>query len=1586
MASKVLLIDPNLVNTNNDMTNGIPQYQDMYIFAELTAERRGRTLLEMKGTTVSTVQTGLEDNVTVNFIGNNQDKSDSNPNYLNFTTNWYDGSTGNKTQFESFGISSIKVSTNSSFVPQVNVQFVDVRGLTFFNQENSPYRILFDFPPPIFTLTIKGYYGMPLKYQLHLVKYTSEFKSENGNFIIDAQFVAMTFAPLTDVLFRYVVNFPLIDEGINANPNPTGIPKNTYELILKIKNLFTQTEALKNSSTNTQKYDNTIAQLRNNTDIIEKINSYSEDENIKSFNPILSIKNNENIEDKSKTLTPIKNTFEYDRYIKGISTEGIPDKLTQRLLITCLIGQKITNEEVNTLKTTDSRLIKAEVKLNDYKEELINQTISTMGFVIEKNDIPRSGNFVNNPDNSKEVDTTNIYAYIDITNYYMKLYKQRIDLNKVKADEMKIINEGINDLVLKTLGMKPTIYNIFKILLNDVDKFFNILRTTSMKAEEHHNTYISQIINDGNYVDTKGSHIYAFPLVIKQETGCNSAKVRTAPTEISNILSEPFPEIELVQNFIETFYLQQKITEQLNLKSEQNADGTNKWIPIAPVDSTLASTNIASPYFGIDTSNGGSKSQPILPPATSNKLSSDTRLNQILTIILKRFYILTQNTYANIFYYQDKGSTALIDMYSQSEAVNLSSSITNTDYTKLLSTVANRYGTEKKIQEFYDYIEKNIPDLYNFSTENKKYIQISSGGDNLYTDKSNSEYKGFTMHPEPISTQAFDESTNSPISNYQKTVKEEKWYDFFNKAIPQSFYSFTNENVFLVNDNDSDGSNINSNGTNASTRFLASAITFDTVNKDNEIRFFEDYGTGILGFLKDISNFAVDWLGAPESYIPKNKKTFIDSTLEYGNFSFERVDIGSAPFTNELNLFGNIVDIWTSQLSKFDTEIFNIIINNHPSNSQFNRKLSALIILSSFGYALSPFNIYPHKLNEFIFNTAAAVEMPTFLPAYIGALINITPDSQEYSDIYDFFLTGPGKNLSSSGCMIFSDITDVNRFLSAKDKEEFKALYDSFDLNALNPILIGLNNIYNGAQTAANEAEDKERQDKGNPEDIVKARYEAKKTYYQNELNASTGRQFKIILQPLIERTTLINFSTITFKMELKYFVGYESLKKINDSAKDNIKFEDILNKNGDVNLTALYYATIKGANDNYFIKLFETLNSDIQLKESNLNKEKNEFENLTTDPDIMTQGYYSFKNINDKWLTNPYSLETGYPFNQRGGSAPLIDSFAFVDRAMNPIGDTIINPEMLVEMLNDQNISLYTVLTQLLSANGFEFFPIQNFMSYQNNDWENSFKIDTSGDILSKSAFVCMFIGGSSSYPSNIYMDNQFEDDGISDLSSTEAPDFSKSTTNDESECQPVPSDDAQIETNNLKSDENKFPYGQVRAFRVKFGAQNQSMFSNIKIDSKEYPETNESIQILSRIAGDNKGNAPPPKGQNLYNTYENRAYKATVSGLGNAMIQPTQYFQLENIPIFNGAYLILSVEHTIEPNKMTTSFSGTKILKYPVSRVLDSSAIFGFEGGNTDNTNPALSSANEITKGLGVLGNPKKAQFNSMYDLKTQ
>jgi hypothetical protein len=47
----------------------------------------------------------------------------------------------------------------------------------------------------------------------------------------------------------------------------------------------------------------------------------------------------------------------------------------------------------------------------------------------------------------------------------------------------------------------------------------------------------------------------------------------------------------------------------------------------------------------------------------------------------------------------------------------------------------------------------------------------------------------------------------------------------------------------------------------------------------------------------------------------------------------------------------------------------------------------------------------------------------------------------------------------------------------------------------------------------------------------------------------------------------------------------------------------------------------------------------------------------------------------------------------------------------------------------------------------------------------------------------------------------------------------------------------------------------------------------------------------------------------------------------MGNAMIQPMMYFQLNNIPMFHGAYMITHVKHSIKPNFMSTNFTGVRI-----------------------------------------------------------
>jgi len=49
-------------------------------------------------------------------------------------------------------------------------------------------------------------------------------------------------------------------------------------------------------------------------------------------------------------------------------------------------------------------------------------------------------------------------------------------------------------------------------------------------------------------------------------------------------------------------------------------------------------------------------------------------------------------------------------------------------------------------------------------------------------------------------------------------------------------------------------------------------------------------------------------------------------------------------------------------------------------------------------------------------------------------------------------------------------------------------------------------------------------------------------------------------------------------------------------------------------------------------------------------------------------------------------------------------------------------------------------------------------------------------------------------------------------------------------------------------------------------------------------------------------------------------------VSMMGNALIQPTMYFNLRYVPMFSGPYMITSVTHNISPGKFETTFEGIR------------------------------------------------------------
>jgi len=165
---------------------------------------------------------------------------------------------------------------------------------------------------------------------------------------------------------------------------------------------------------------------------------------------------------------------------------------------------------------------------------------------------------------------------------------------------------------------------------------------------------------------------------------------------------------------------------------------------------------------------------------------------------------------------------------------------------------------------------------------------------------------------------------------------------------------------------------------------------------------------------------------------------------------------------------------------------------------------------------------------------------------------------------------------------------------------------------------------------------------------------------------------------------------------------------------------------------------------------------------------------------------------------------------------------------------------------------------------------------------------------------------------------------------------------------------------------------------------------FKRIDVSMDNPKITDESTRnLLALSEGGSQGdiNQPITIGQNIYSIYSNRSYTCTVEMMGCANITPLMYFQLNNIPMFRGLYMIISVKHSIKAGDMTTVFTGVRVSRYSLpdlSRAILNSNIFGeLESSNAWKDGRDISGGSvgsgkrlEVATKLGFNDHPTKAE----------
>ena len=567
--NNLMYIDPNSVISNRGEISprGIEQEKlVMYVNLEadiiprsiLAANNDSNTLTSIAKGTLNFLrnQTGRDyDSSWTDSFFNSQEKTtkDDNGNITGTGEFFQSDSTG-----QSFGIDSITISVKgANFVPQVNINFIDVRGKTLFESaENSPYKAFFHIPWPIFYLTVKGFYGKAIRYRLHLVKFNTKFNDNNGNFEVSTSFVGSTYAYLNDIPLRGALNGPYM----YMNDNTTEPTFNTH----------------------TGVYEQKVSKTSRGYSMLKSV--YSEYKQKKLIPEDFPVKTVREVGLVAKTLDKILEREIFDQVADMKLFTGLKDfdeKITafetevkawgsRNLSVTEFSGNTTTGDKIYYLsakdKTDTSKVLGAtststlEKIVENFKTKLKNSELFTNAIL--KNDT--NTDFKKEKILSKTVAPMATYVSTDSKKFVLvdidRLVSDIHEIRKVFTEQRdkfeQKIEEKINDIVKskdKGIGFEPTVRNLFAVLLANAEVYIRLMKETHRKAFDVSEQRKSIIKNFTK--ETIGDAIYPWPEIKKPASG-QKQMVIAYPGEpdlqakLQSNNKNLWPEIDFLENFV----------------------------------------------------------------------------------------------------------------------------------------------------------------------------------------------------------------------------------------------------------------------------------------------------------------------------------------------------------------------------------------------------------------------------------------------------------------------------------------------------------------------------------------------------------------------------------------------------------------------------------------------------------------------------------------------------------------------------------------------------------------------------------------------------------------------------------------------------------------------------------------------------------------------------------------------------------------------------------------------------------------------------------------------------------------------------
>jgi hypothetical protein len=1379
---------------------------------------------------------------------------------------------------EGFGIKSIDIKYNASLVPVVDITFTDVRGSGLFdvvknNDRKSPYSIFFKMPYPVFRLSVKGYFGQKVDYCLHMVNWTSNFDGSTGNFDISANFLGFQQAFLNDMVIGNIIGVVNTEEGLNNLNDIYDTRQSNVGLegdlnIRKLDEFFTK-----------------IARLQVDSEIIKTdLDSF---ELLKDLNGKMSL---------LKTIRSFIGTS-LPKEVKSNSS-GTPND---------------ENEDTPYIQ----------------KENSIN-TIFTSP--IRDNNLQNNINYLSIRDYVvfNTVDRASFKRYIETLNDIIIKYDEYLTSNELKpvtpqntvgSTEKKIKIKGAKDQrLLDSFPRNPDASKSWEeYIVSPTKTPDNVISGTTLE------TIIGEFSNSGSTIylknDYEGSNqnnknfnlelfkSTSFYKDLKKDTTVLVADFRRQRELVEYNIQELEEEIKKQTEIVQT-----ELNEKLlgNFKKQFGFNPTiNKCFEILANNTQAMIQTVYDISKKAEEQNISTTRSQLLStyetdiPTDVNSLAWPTVYQKNNDGGLEEVYIGELNTIDSVnfpeWYFTERVFENLVAKTKTLEQVTKASTLKNgldTDnwfpinpidyeinpWIRLGSLTDEPAITNELVKQFF----YRSAILQNYSLFDK-----TTGLGDI------SEYAN--LEAIAANKTIFSEQTRNIIGNILNKMKNNqldfKNTDFFRENIDDevtTYYFKETENVLPTYNNFTlsgkfspkadyilfDNTKIINNSKRLFGEILSEKSYGDLTNPTNPVINKEE-NKGKLFYKNkytDANNFNTNnifnvWdTGVSKNLIKSSNNkitdTFINSKI--GDFN----PSGNTNGSKYLNITNFNLGEETEECAYEDILTQSELYRNQTSN--YSR---ALLLLSTF-----PFRTFKEGFLDSVFpnNTfrgARIVKLPKLYVYYLGGLLWRYEEGLKGNNVVDFSVSFGG------GCDYSKFQSTYDKYLSIgylKGKDiELEDSLKSLPQSVKKTLIFKFQNWVNGELRFS---------------DNLNGNFETNMTYYVNDGDSITitptdtekGKAY--IFKQLKETTDMIILNPSIFNTSI-----------VNLSERLEIKFADISQY---IEKFATKFQSVGKDNNNG--------------NESNTEKETSDETNRVNQ--IKLQIYNYFKNINSKWVGQDEKS-----FNICGGddNNDLIDYFRFIDRGWRDIGDkATFNLKSFLTLGSNLNTSVYFFMSKLLRDSNFLFQILPNYINYK--DATEVAKIFQPQTILEKNKssgpiFCCIYVGGASevldieetgSNRNNYY----FKNDGFSfntgDLPADMTSPGEKVTSNSNA--------DEDLEDSSLV------------AFRVSFGAQNQTVFKNVSLSQQEHRETGEYFKALSDLVDKRGGTQKTYVGTDLLRLFKTRSYTCKVDALGCMNIQPLMYFDLQNVPFFNGAYMITSVNHNITPNHMTTNFQGVRQSKY--------------------------------------------------------